>query len=136
MTTHKPLTIHLKIMAVEASEVWLNQPATLTEIFGSTTLQDKIDATNCVQARFIINVTTVAETGANCHPEYDAGSGFLELADTAGELDAATDALGLIDTGFMNIDALAKADITIRIVGEGGNAMVDPAFSVMSVEFK
>ena len=50
--------------------------------------------------------------------------------------DFAIDATGLIDTGFVDIDALSRADITVRIVGEGGDAMDDPDFTMIHLEFK
>lgn len=127
---------HVTILADSVSVVWSNQPAALTEFKGNTDCRVKVDATNHTQCRLVVNVITAGFAGATVHPEYDAGSGFLELADTANAMDTAIDATGLIDSGFVNIDALSKADVTIRIVGEGGNAMVDPDFTMIHLEFK
>ena len=128
--------LSLTVMATHVPEAWLNQPAALTEIFGDSDIRTKYDGTNMTQARFVVLVTTAGFAGSTLHPEYDVTSGFAELADTANQLDVAIDATGLIDSGFQTIVAASRADAELRLVGEGGNGMVDPAFTVILVEFK
>ena len=127
---------HVTILADSVSVVWSNQPAALTEFKGNTECRVKVDATNHTQCRLVVNVVGAGLASSSMHAEYDAGSGFLELADTANAMDVAIDSVALVDSGFVNIDALAKADVTIRIVGEGGDAMADPDFTMIHLEFK
>ena len=131
-----PVPEHVTILADSVSVVWSNQPAALTEFKGNTDCRVKVDTVGHVQCRLVVNVITAGFAGSTMHAEYDAGSGFLELADTANAMDVAIDATGLIDSGFVNIDALSKADVTIRIVGEGGDGMVDPDFTMIHLEFR
>jgi len=132
--------IHIDIFARDDPRNWGNMPLALTELFDRTSLRIKTDLSVFTQARFVVNMDTIGVVGAELHPEYDVGSGFLELADTAGGGDVIIDTLGtlfMLDSGWFDVDALALVDdVVIRIVGSGGDGGTDPKFGHITLEFR
>jgi hypothetical protein len=132
--------LHIDVFARDDARNWGNMPLAITEIFGRLSLRSKTDLDNFTQARLVVNIDTIGAVGADLHAEYDAGSGFLELADVANAGDVLIDTLGtllILDSGWFDVDALALVtDVTLRIVGENGDGATDPRFGHISLEFR
>jgi hypothetical protein len=132
--------IHIDVFARDDGRNWGNMPLAITEIFGRLTLRTKTDLDEFDQARLTVNMETIGNVGAVLFAEYDAGSGFVELADVANAGNVPIDTLGtllIVDSGWFDIDSLAiVTDVTLRIVGEGGNGVIDPRIAHISLEFR
>ncbi len=131
------LTKSAVLLARGDKRTWANQPVALTELFGVTLARILSDFTGFTEARLTVWVNKIANAGATMKLEYDAGAGFLELADVAGVGDILIDVLGQRDSAWFDIDALAGVDdVSIRVVGVGGNGAIDPEFGMIHWEFK
>jgi hypothetical protein len=135
-TAAASLTNTITFDSTDTGDAWTNQPAALTEIFGSTNLRRTVDLTNVSTCRFSAIIGTAGNTGAEIHLEYSINSGgaWNELASVASAMDLAIDATGLVDTGFIAIAAGAQTDVWLRVVGTGGNGMADPLFHYVGAE--
>ncbi len=130
---------HITLFSPEKPKKWKLMPAALTEMFDvDKAIRINVSALNFTEARFFVRKSGIlAFAGSEIHPQYDAGAGFVELASVVNALDIAIDVNGTFDTGFQPIAALAQVnDIEIRLVGSGGNGIVEPEFGLLAIEFK
>lgn len=109
---------------------WTNQPAALTEVFGTTANRTTTDLSGYTQVRFVASVSTV---GASVNTVLRAqgstnGTNFSGL-ETGTTPQLAISPTGVKDTGWLNLATVFKANsITIRIMGLSGNGAADPVF--------
>jgi len=133
----KQQRLFVQILCDTDTIIWINQPSALTEIFGNTRARNMADLTNMNQCRFFGNLLGGGFAGSVLFPQVDIGAGFIELANVANALDLSITTLGTFDTGFQPIISGAKVVAPlIRLAGQGGNGMLDPAFNQLVLEFR
>jgi len=121
---------------------WGNMPAALTEIFANEVLRETVDLTYVTQFRLIINVTTLGSVNAELGVQYstDSGTNFNGLdngtQDSNSTVTASLSATGHITTAWTDLASGARADILLRIMGENGDGVADPAVSTVEVQFR
>ncbi len=119
------------------AETWTAQPAALTEYLGGTSRRLKQDLTNMNQARLQVSLTTAANAGATLALQYssDGGTNWFYLDNTSGP-SCTISSTGLAVSGWVNLTAGAKADVLLRLVGAGGNAVINPVFVTVMAQIK
>ncbi len=120
-----------------SSITWTNMPAAVNPFAGSVGYYKKSDLSAVSQYRIVVGYRagTVA-AGADLNLQYYNGSAWV-AADTgaAGELSIAGSA-GQKVGAWADLAAGAKGDVMLRIVGKDGDAVQDPTFWGLYVEFK
>lgn len=129
-------TSHYTFLSTGTAEVWTNQPAATTEFDSAANRRLSVDLINASQARLSTNVVVSGTGGATLRVQYstDGGTIWTNLDGGAGPTVAIT--AGRQSTAFFNIDAAAKADVLLRVVGQNGNATADPSFMTIELEVK
>lgn len=116
-----------------AVSVWTNMPAAKTELFGVTTHRTKVDLTNVTGVTFVVNVQTAGVAGSKLRVEYSTDeSTWAALQATGNAPEVAIDATG-VKTAAATIDAGAKANVFLRVVGISGDGATDPAFGSVAL---
>jgi hypothetical protein len=121
-----------------ANAAWTNQPAAVTEIFGTNRHRVYMDMTNATQARIVANIETAnAVAGAVLCLQYSTdGSAWTNLDGSTGAC-IALGTTGTITSSWFNITAGAKGDYRLRLAGStGGISTGDPAFGAIHAQFK
>lgn len=115
---------------------WTNQPAAVTELLGLTVHRTKINLTNTGTVRLVARILTAGVAGAVLRGQYSLdGGGSWAYLDGATGPSLAIDATGTIASATVNLEAAAKADVVLRVVGVNGNATADPAFGLIELQF-
>ena len=106
---------------------WTAMPGDSTELLGLTDFRTKLDLSGYKQCRLTTAVSTVGLAGAILTPQYSVdGTNFFALGDG---LNVSLDAQSLAVSAWKNIPEASKVDVTIRIMGSGGNGILSPAFN-------
>lgn len=121
---------------------WQNMPAAPTFLLGSHTHVTRADLTQYSQARFIVNKQGVAAfTGAQLALRYKTGAfstsalGYGTIG--TGIVQVAIDTTNaLLDTGWIDLAAGAKADVVLAVIGFNGDGVVDPDFGEIVAHFR
>lgn len=124
-----------------STRTWTNMPVAATELFGATDTRKRIDLTYATQYRVKARVNTVGAAGADLNLRYTTASttAFASTltADSGGAGEVAiSGTTGLREGSWTNLVAGAKNDVYILIAGKDGNAVADPIFSQIVVEFR
>ncbi len=122
---------------------YTNLPASVGFLGGTTGHQFvvKADLTNFTQVRLIVNKQGVAgATGSKLVLRYHTSfsttaSTYSDIGTSAVEV-AVDTTNAVLDTGWINLAAGAKADVMIALLGYGGDGVVDPTFGAISAQFK
>ena len=120
-----------------------NMPAALTELAGSSNRRQQNDLTNFTQFRLILGVSTGNAATAALRVQYCVSTcgtptnwNYLETSNgTTHSVNINTAGSPLTGT-WVNIDAPAKTDTQIRVVGINGDGATAPTFTTIAVEFK
>jgi hypothetical protein len=107
---------------------WTNQPAGLTELFGTTVGRLKADLTATAQVRLIANVATAGAAGAAIRAQHSTDQSSWNYLDGATGPSVGVGTTGLKVSAWVNVTGAAKADVFIRVVGISGDGTADPAF--------
>jgi hypothetical protein len=107
---------------------WTNQPAGLTELFGTTVGRLKADLTATAQVRLIANVATAGAAGAAIRAQHSTDQSTWNYLDGATGPSVGVGTTGLKVSAWVNVTGAAKADVFIRVVGISGDGTADPAF--------
>lgn len=113
---------------------WTNQPAALTELAGTRV---RIDLSLASQARFTLNLTVAGVAAAVLALQFstNAGTTWAYLDGVSGpSVNIGT--TGARESTWVDLTAAAKADVLIRIVGQGGNGTLDPAFGLTLLQVR
>lgn len=117
-----------------ASSVWTNQPAALTELPGS---RINLDLTHGLQVRVSLNVVTIgnagARVGAQCSND---GGATWHFFDDISQPNVLIDSTGPKQSAWVDLIAVCKGDVLLRVGGQGGNGALDPAFGLTLIEFR
>jgi len=107
---------------------WTNQPAALTELFGTTTGRVKADLTEAAQVRLLCSVGTAGAAAAAVRVQYSTDQSSWSYLDGANGPSLGIGTTGLKVGAWTSPAAGAKADVFLRVVGINGDASADPAF--------
>lgn len=122
-----------------ATLIWTDMPAASTELFGLNDRRRKYDLTQFTQVRLQVNVeTTAGFAGAKLQGQYSTDqAAWNDLENGAGTgPEVLVDALGFVTSAYVTIPSGAQADVWLRIVGVGGDGVVDPLFGLIELQFK
>lgn len=102
----------------------------------------KIDLTNFTQVRLLARVVTASASANNprIYAEYNDPPFSTTVGDysTLGSsaVNCSLAATGLIDSGWIDLVAGAKADVYLTILMNGGDAAADPALGMLMLQFR
>lgn len=136
--------MNVQVLAPAAVVVWANQPALATELLGLTIHRKAVDLSDFAEFRLIGNIGAVAaNAGATAYAEYSILGDFtdnvgLDGTGGGGAAEIAMDAAGCIIGAWTAIDAaaIADGDVSLRIMGLGGDGAVDPELGAFNIEFR
>ena len=133
--------LRITFLAVN-TQAWTNMPAALTEIGTRFRQKSNLGALQSVSdvpiyARLQANVVTAGFAGSKLRAQAspDNGSNWFYLDGNTGP-EVAIDSTGLQMSGWIQCEDTNKVDLLFRLVGVGGNGVVDPEFSSITLEFK
>lgn len=115
---------------------WTNQPAGLTELFGTTVGRLKADLTSASQVRLIANVATAGAAGAAIRAQHSTDQSSWNYLDGATGPSVSVGTTGLKVSAWVSVTGAAKADVFIRVVGISGDGTTDPAFGNVLLQVK
>jgi hypothetical protein len=115
---------------------WTNQPAGLTELFGTTAGRLKVDITASTQVRLLSNVETAGAATAAIRVQYSTDQASWNYLDGGSGPSVGINTTGLKVSGWVSLAAGAKADVFLRVVGINGDATADPGFSSIILQVK
>lgn len=116
---------------------WTNQPSTLQELRNTDNHRYKIDLSNATRARLTAYLSIAGATNAILALQYSTDGGTnWSYADGSSGPTVAINAAAMQVGNWANLTANAKADVLLRIVGEGGNSTADPTFIHMLAEIQ
>lgn len=116
--------------------VWTAQPAALTEFIGNIFYRTKADLSNANQARLTVVVRTIGRPTAEIRVQYSTDQTTWYYLDNVSGPGAVIGVAGLIVSPWVNLVAGAKADVFLRLTGINGNAILSPAFGMITVQFR
>lgn len=115
---------------------WTNQPAALTELFGTTAGRLKADLTASTQVRLLSNVQTAGAATAALRVQYSTDQTSWNYLDGSSGPSVSINTTGLKVSAWVSLAAGAKADVFLRAVGINGDATADPGFSSIILQVK
>jgi hypothetical protein len=115
---------------------WTNQPAALTELFGTTIGRVKADLTASAEVRLLANVAQVGSATAALRVQYSTDQASWNYLDGATGPAVNINTTGLKVSSWMALAAGAKADVFLRVVGVNGDATADPGFGNIILQVK
>jgi parallel beta-helix repeat protein len=119
-----------------SSVTWSSMPAALTELLGNTRQRVKVDLTNATQMRLLANISTAGAAGSELRVQYSTDQSSWNYVDAATGPSVAIDSTGLQVSSFITIDAGAKSDVFLRIIGINGNGSTSPILGTIYVQAK
>ena len=127
--------IDLVFLADGSAVTWTNQPSVLTEFLGATQHRRKHHIKGGA-SRLIVNVVAAGTTGAIIGAQYSIdGINWIYLDDSSQPVvDIGSTGLKVSDWALLAADALG--DVYLRIVGELGDGVADPAFGLIALQFR
>ena len=124
-----------------AGITWTNMPAAVTFFGGSHRFATKIDLTNYTQVRLIVNKQGTAGAASavvrlRYRTAFDATvTNWLTAG--ASEVQVAVNVQNtVLDSGWINLVALAKADVFVVLDGLNGDGVLDPIFGSVVAQFR
>lgn len=125
-----------------ASTTWTDMPSAETFFNGANRGSTGVDLTNYTQVRLKVTMLgTGCVSGGVITLKYKTGNTWTNVASFstigASAVTAACDVTSTIsDSGWINLVAGAKADVSIAISGTGGDGVVDPTFGNINAQFR
>ena len=114
--------------------VWTNMPLAATPIFSNAfNSKTYVDLSQATQFRLIVVVRTSGASAAVLRVALVAG-GQLSSVSNAG--DVPINAGGTYKSSWVSIAVAARTDAEVYIQGQGGDAVNDPAFGIIRMEYK
>lgn len=116
-------------------ELWLNQPAAVTEFSSVVNRRVKVDLSGMTQVRFVVNVNTAGFAGSIMALQYSTDQVAWDYLDGVSGPSVPIGTTGVKVSSYVNIVSAARADVFLRIVGQNGNGVRDPDFWIISAQF-
>jgi hypothetical protein len=118
------------------SPTWTNQPAALTELFGTTASRVKADLTAAAQVRLLCNVVQAGAATAAIRVQYSIDQSSWNYLDGTAGPSVSVSTTGLKVSPWVGPAAAAKADVFIRAVGINGDGTADPSLGNILLQVK
>lgn len=124
-----------------ADVVWTNMPLAVTLWLGSHRHVRRVDLTTYRQCRLVVQKAAVAGAAASILAVYYATAFSTLVANyasigTSSVQVAANGASVAVESGWVDLTALARADVYVALVGQGGDGALDPTFGFVEVQFR
>lgn len=119
-----------------SSVTWTAQPAGLTELLGNTRQRVKIDLTNATQARIVANIPTQGSTNAELRLQFSTDGVSWNYLDLGTGPNVNIGSNGLRVSSYVNIDASAKSDVFLRVIGINGDGAANPILGTIYAQIK
>lgn len=114
---------------------WTNMPAAATELFGVVHRRARIDLTYASQIRLMARVSTLGYSTSILYAQYSTDeSAWVTL--TTNSLAIGGGSAGTRVTAWENIPTGALADVFVRIMGSGGDGVVDPILGTIQLQVR
>lgn len=123
------------------NNVWGNMPAALTEFGagGANTagaFRTKVDLSAVTAARLVVNVMTAGFSTAEIRAQYSTDQVTWNYLDHVSAPGVSISSTGAKVSEWVNINAAAKGDVFLRIVGINGNGVADPVFGNIMMQVR
>lgn len=128
------------------NRAWTNMPSADTVMGGDAYGIRRADLTNFTQVRLIAGWYSgyvAGATGSKLRLMYDAANlmsvsaaNYTNISASACEFSMAGGSSTWLDSGWVNLAAGAKADVTLVLVGSGGDGVADPTIPVCWADFR
>lgn len=123
------------VISDTAGVTWLAQPAATTELLGLTQFRTKLDLSGYDEVRLNAIVATVGLSGSTLSVQYaEDCSSWADISATNPTV--ALDATSMKTSVWQKLAANAKDDVCLRIVGTGGNGILNPVFNSLNVQLR
>ncbi len=125
-----------------AGVTWTNMPLALTFFGGSHRFAVKLDLTPYAQVRLIVNKQATAGASGSIvrlryRTTFDATvANWLQIGDPSSVQVAVNVQNTILDSGWINLVAGAKADVFVVLDGQGGDGALDPSFGSIVAQFR
>jgi hypothetical protein len=122
-----------------AGIIWTNMPAAVTFFGGSHRFATKINLTDYLQVRLIVNKQGVAGAAASIvrlryRTAFDATvTNWLQIGVSSVQV-AVNVQNTVLDSGWIDLAAGAKADVFVTLDGSGGDGVLDPQFGGVTMQ--
>ena len=130
----------LTFLAAHTSIQWVNMPAAETAFNGGVTpFYARPDLSQATEFRLAVTQGAGAATGAKIRLKYWTGSGYADLATSAGAGDCTlgTSGTDAVVGSWAGIAVAARvASPTVTVFGLGGDATADPTFYMIRMEYR
>jgi hypothetical protein len=127
------------MLAPALDTIWALMPAAETEFMGNSRHRTAADLTGVTEARLGVRKQAIAgATNAQLRIQYSTTDGgtWNYLDHSAGPAVAINTTNSTLKSSWVNLNAAAKADVLLRIVGIDGNAVASPEFGNITVQFR
>lgn len=120
---------------------WTNMPAAVTLLGSSAASVARVDLAAYTQCRLTVTKMAVAGAAASkvilrYKTTFDtAAANYLDIGTSEVSVAVNVANTGLASS-WIDLAAGAKADVFVAVVGSGGDGVLDPAFGVISAQFK
>lgn len=118
------------------STIWTNQPAGLTEFKGTEETYTRLDLTNANEVRLTAWLSTAGSANAKIRGQYSTDLSTWNYLDGGTGPSININTTGVVNSGWVDLAAAAKADVYLRIVGIDGNNNADPDFGAVTLQFR
>jgi hypothetical protein len=115
---------------------WSNQPAPLTELFGTTAGRVRTDLTASTQVRLVSNVAQAGTATAAIRVQYSTDQAAWNYLDGGTGPAVNINPTGVKVSSWVDLTAPAKADVFLRVVGINGDGTADPGFGNIILQVK
>ncbi len=121
--------------------VWTNMPLAQALWLNSERHIRRVDLTNYRQCRLVIQKRAVAGAAASTLTVYYSTT-FSTLVANYASIGvssvqvAANGASTAVESAWVGLTALARADVYVALVGQGGDGALDPTFGFVEVQFR
>lgn len=120
---------HITLSTSFGAVAWTNMPAAATEFNNAARSRQKVILTNAVDARLTLSVHVGGAAASIIYIEYSID----QTTWTAMGLSQAMDSAGAFATAFVAVPAAAQGDVWLRVMGSGGDGVIDPMFGTIGV---
>ena len=123
------------VLSDTAGVTWALQPSSTTELLGLTQFRTKLDLSGYEEVRLNAIVATVGLSGSTLSVQYATDcSTWANISATNPTVSLATTSMKT--SSWAKLDPNAKADVCLRIVGTGGDGLLNPVFNSLNVQFR
>lgn len=140
----RKLVTNLPIHASANTQVTLtNCPSAATILTGSAAHVKVMDLSAYSEVRLVAKVSTVGSSGTKLKAKFSAAKAYsttvtdyTHIGLEGAEVAASIDALGFADSGWIKLNALAKADVSLAVITQSGDGAADPVLDNITLSFR